>query len=236
MTCVLTFWNVNFFFCEKTIFFGEREGVQFGWLLVLHRANAKGASRKARKEVEDAKAKVVATEMTLFSEVSASQNGEQRHAAFQSKRQGRQSSQHHNARGFRSRIWLRSPSANGKSCGSSWGSEVLPHQPRRVQVNSVIVNTSIRSDVATSSIGHQRWQSERSEPVGIDGDFDRRRISRHPIDGVRCNRGERVCCVLLAKGQVTAWVARRASGRTCQNSHHLRCRVLRCIAVRRGFW
>ena len=76
---------------------------------------------------------------------------------------------------------------------------MLPHQPRRVQVNSVIVNTSIRSDVATSSIGHQRWQWERSEPVGIDGDFDRRRISRHPIDCVRCSSGERVCCVLLAR-------------------------------------
>ena len=89
-----------------------------------------------------------------------------------------------------------SSSANGKSCGSSWGSEVLPHQPRRVQVNSVIVNTS--SDVATSSIGQQLWQWERSEPVSIDGDVDRRQSASsrwRPIEqwltGQLCLVGER---------------------------------------------
>ena len=80
----------------------------------------------------------------------------------------------HNGRRFRSRIgiievFVRSSSANGKSGRSSWGSEVLPHQPRRVQVNFVSVNTNNRFDVTTLTIGHQLWQRELSKTVSIDG-------------------------------------------------------------------
>ena len=106
---------------------------------------------------------------------------------------------------------FRSSSANGKSGRSIWGSEVLSHQPRRVQVNFVSVNTNNRFDVTTSAIGHQLWQRSCEKPsvlmeTLVDG---RSSASRrlHPMQ-----QYQPVSCALLANGHVQVWVARRANG------------------------
>ena len=39
---------------------------------------------------------------------------------------------------------------------------------------------------------------------------------QHPTDRIRCSSSEWASCVLLAKGQVRVWVARRACGRLIQ--------------------
>ena len=144
---------------------------------------AKKRVENARKE--DAKAKVVAAEMTLTSELSALQDGEQRHAALlvEASRTSEQPPPH-DACGFRGRIGTievfdcGAPARLGR-VAVRVGATRCCHTRRRgtpTEVNSVVVNTSIRSDVVTQSTGHQRW--ERSEPVSVDGDFDRRWISR----------------------------------------------------------
>ena len=233
MTCVLTFWKVIFFVGGPIFFIGGGRGFNLDCYQFFIQGTQKRVEN-ARKEVEDAKAKVVATEMTLFSKVRCI--AERRTASCSVSEQGSRTSEQPTPQC----PWISQPNLVAElqrereelrlklgQRGAATPAEECPSQFCHLSTPA--------SDLMlpTSSIGHQRWQWERSEPVGIDGDVDRRRISRHPIDCVRCNRGERVCCVLLAKGQVTAWVARRAIGRTCQNSHHLRCRVLRCIAVRR---
>ena len=91
-------------------------------------------------------------------------------------------------------------------------------------VNSVVVITSIRSDVDTESSGHQLWQWERSEPTSIDGDVDRWWISRGiPSIASDAAVANWPVILLLARGQIRAWVARRASGRSVSSRLDLCC-------------
>ena len=135
---------------------------------------AKKRVEHARKEVEDAKAKVVAAEMTLTSEVRALQDGEQRHASLLAET-SRVSEEPPptmpvdfvaELAQLRSLVAVRVGAA--RCCHTSRGGSPT-------QVNSVVVNTSIRFDGATQPTGDQR--REWSEPVSVDGNIDRRRIS-----------------------------------------------------------
>ena len=77
----------------------------------------------------------------------------------------------HDVCGFRSRIGAIEVFDAARCCHTSRGGSPT-------EVYSVVVHTSFRFDVATESIGHQQWQWERSEPVSVDGNVDRRRVSR----------------------------------------------------------
>ena len=128
---------------------------------------AKKRVENARKEVEDAKAKAVAAEMTLTSEVRALQDGEQRHASLLAERVAEEPVCTV-AELQREREELRSRVGAARCCHTTRGGSPT-------QVNSVVVNTSIRFDGATQPIGDQ-WLKQ-SEPLSVDGDIDRRRIS-----------------------------------------------------------
>ena len=126
----------------------------------------------ARKEVEDAKAKVVAAEMTLTSEVRTLQDGEQRHTSLfaEASRASEEppTTMHVDfaaelaqlrslvAELQREREELRSELGAARCCHTTRGGSPT-------QVNSVVVNTSIPFDGATQPTGHQ-WR-EGSEPV-----------------------------------------------------------------------
>ena len=122
----------------------------------------------------------------------------------------------HNARGFRSRIGTIEVFGCGALAltgrvASRVGAARWFHTSRGgfpTEVNSVVVNTSIRSDVATESIGHQLWQWELSEPISIDGDVERWWII-FSISSIACSSSELASLALLARGQVREWVAKR---------------------------
>ena len=98
---------------------------------------AKKRVEKARKEVDDAKAKVVAAEITLTSEVSALQEGQERHASLlaEASRTQEQPPRTMPVDFEAELVQLRSLVVEFQRKREelrNWGSAALPHQPRRV--------------------------------------------------------------------------------------------------------
>ena len=129
----------------------------------------------ALKEVEDAKAKVVSAETTLASEMISLQEGEQRRAALlaEASRTSEQPPPRcpwiFAAEFSQLSLGCGAPARTGRVAVRVWATR-RPHENRRgtpTEVNSVVVNTIIRSDPAKRSICHQRWQWKGRKPSAL---------------------------------------------------------------------